>query len=283
MKLSETMKDTLIEALNYARHYGNTIVDVYGYGGVRSTTSSALVRRGLAEYTRDNGDGWPVLTAAGLAEAARLRAERNGDQAEEAPKPVKHFEYGSPEMFRVTCGAPADVPSARTRDLREVTCQLCREDDQAETATTDTPAGTRVRINAGRYAGHTGNSMGPDWSRVLVDDLSVIVAPLPSRPSGRSAVADAATRYRTPADAQRVTREWVHTLDSGRIVTASVRLVPHTNPADVPLLPSARFTVYTATPATFDHLAYSTREHAMRSVERFTETMNARAGWTRTR
>lgn len=81
---------------------------------------------------------------------------------------------------------------------------------------------------------------------------------------------------------ERVTREWELTLETGRVLTASVRLVPHTNPGHVPRNPSDRYTVYTAAPATLNHRAYSTYESAMRSVDHFTDTMDARAGWTRT-
>ena len=107
--------------------------------------------------------------------------------------------------------------------------------------------------------------------------------PLPSRPAGRAAIADAVERHQTPVTEQSVTREWSYTLDDGRTVTASVRLVPHTNPAYVPVVPGDRYTVYKATPATFDHMAYSKYAHAMRAVEHFTDAMAARSGWTRTR
>lgn len=82
---------------------------------------------------------------------------------------------------------------------------------------------------------------------------------------------------------EHVTREWTRVLDDGRTVTSSVRLIPHTNPAHVPLSPSDRYTVYTDTPATFNHVTFSKHDRAMDLVEIFTERMNARTGWTRTR
>lgn len=278
MKLSNTMETCLMTLLDRKDNHHRSAASK------RERTVKALARRGLVAYgDLAYGQSYDVvLTADGIREAERIRAERAGearriraerkaaqDQGDDQ-RPAENVRL-SPAQTRMILAADVngdiplfagttatvsalqgrglvrmvDFPGGRRPALTSAGVALAariraEREDQAEEApahaTLDTPAGTRVMIHEGRYTGHMGtvldhnrgrvnnpdhpnhgraflmvaadtdDPMGPNRTRVFVEDLAVISesdqgeeapAPLPRRRPG-TAIEDAVKRYRTP-------------------------------------------------------------------------------------